>query len=51
MKGIRKQIANQRLLFLLWKFIGAGCVDPGLFRAANEGVPQGGVMAPWLGVV
>ncbi len=46
MKGIRKRIADQRFLALLWRFIKAGCVDPGLFRAASEGVPQGGVMTP-----
>ena len=33
---------------LLWKFIKAGCVDRGLFRAASEGVPQGGVISPLL---
>lgn len=48
MKGIRKRIADQRLLELLWKFIKAGCVDHGLFRAASEGVPQGGVISPLL---
>jgi RNA-directed DNA polymerase len=26
MKAIRKRIADQRLLALLWKFIKAGCV-------------------------
>jgi len=48
LKGIRKRIADQRLLALLWKFIKAGCVDHGLFRAASEGVPQGGVISPFL---
>lgn len=48
MKGIRKRIADQRFLDLLWKFIKAGCVDRGLFRAASEGVPQGGVISPLL---
>ena len=48
MKGVRKRIADQRFLTLLWKFIKAGCVDRGLFRAASEGVPQGGVMSPLL---
>src|SRR5271155_5275373 len=45
-KGIRKRIADQRFLALLWKFIKAGSVDRGLFRAASEGVPQGGVITP-----
>src|ERR1700674_2693663 len=38
----------RRLLALLWKFIKAGCVDCDLFRAASEGVPQGGVISPLL---
>ena len=46
LKGIRKRVADQRFLDLLWKFIKAGCVDRGLFRAASEGVPQGGVITP-----
>jgi len=48
LKGVRKRIADQRSLALLWKFIKAGCVDRGLFRAASEGVPQGGVISPLL---
>lgn len=48
MKAVRKRIADQRFLALLWKMIKAGCVDRGLFRAASEGVPQGGVISPLL---
>jgi RNA-directed DNA polymerase len=48
MKGVRKRIADQRFLSLLWRLIKAGCVDRGLFRAASEGVPQGGVISPLL---
>jgi group II intron reverse transcriptase/maturase len=48
LNGVRKRIADQRFLTLLWKFIKAGCVDRGLFRAASEGVPQGGVISPLL---
>jgi len=48
MKGIRKRIADQRLLALLWKFIKAGCIDRNMFRASSEGVPQGGVISPLL---
>ena len=48
MKGVRKRIADQRFLSLLWKFIKAGHVDRGLFRASSEGVPQGGVISPIL---
>ncbi|MDQ2945429.1 MAG: group II intron reverse transcriptase/maturase, partial [Acidobacteriota bacterium] len=48
MRSVRKRIADQRFLALLWKLIKAGCVDHGLFRAASEGVPQGGVLSPLL---
>src|SRR5690554_7640320 len=48
MKGIRKRIADQRFLALLWKFIKAVCVHRDLFRASSEGVPQGGVISPLL---
>jgi group II intron reverse transcriptase/maturase len=48
LKGVRHRIADQRFLALLWKFIKAGCVDRGLFCAASEGVPQGGVISPLL---
>lgn len=48
LRGVRKRIADQRFLGLLWQFIKAGCVDRGLFRAASEGVPQGGVISPLL---
>ncbi|MBX3324465.1 MAG: reverse transcriptase domain-containing protein [Nitrospira sp.] len=48
LKGVRNRIADQRVLALLWKFIKAGGVDRGLFCAASEGVPQGGVISPLL---
>jgi RNA-directed DNA polymerase len=48
MRAVRKRIADQRFLALLWKLLKAGCVDRGLFRAASEGVPQGGVLSPLL---
>lgn len=48
MKAVRKRIADQRFLTLLWKIIKAGCVDHNLFRASSEGVPQGGVISPLL---
>jgi RNA-directed DNA polymerase len=46
MRAVRKRIADQRFLALVWKLIKAGHVDRGLFRAASEGVPQGGVLTP-----
>jgi len=48
MRAVRKHIVDQRFLALLWRLLKAGCVDRGLFRAASEGVPQGGVLSPLL---
>jgi RNA-directed DNA polymerase len=48
MKSVSKRIVDKRFLTLLWKFIKAGHVDKGLFRASSEGVPQGGVISPIL---
>ena len=48
MKFVRKRIRDPRFLSLLWRFLKAGHVDRGLFRAASEGVPQGGVVSPLL---
>ena len=48
MKGVRKRVRDPRFLSLLWRFLKAGHVDRGLFRAASEGVPQGGVASPLL---
>jgi RNA-directed DNA polymerase len=48
MKCLRKRICDQRFLNLVWRLIKAGHVDRGLFRAASEGVPQGGVISPLL---
>ena len=48
MRCVRKRIVDQRFLSLLWSFIKAGFIDRGMFRAASEGVPQGGVCSPLL---
>lgn len=48
MKGVRKRIRDPRFLSLLWRFLKAGHIDQGLFRAASEGVPQGGTLSPLL---
>jgi retron-type reverse transcriptase len=48
MKAVRRRISDARFMSLLWKTIKAGHVDVGLFRAASEGVPQGGVISPLL---
>ncbi len=46
MKAIRKRICDKRFLDLMWLFLKAGHIDNGLFRAASEGVAQGGVISP-----
>ena len=38
MKAVRRRIKDRRFLNLLWRFIKAGHIDAGLFRAASEGV-------------
>jgi RNA-directed DNA polymerase len=48
MKCVRTRICDERFLDLLWKLLKAGCIDKGLFCAAHEGVPQGGVLSPLL---
>ena len=48
MRCVRKRVRDKRFLSLLWRFIKAGHVERGLFRATSEGVPQGGVISPLL---
>jgi group II intron reverse transcriptase/maturase len=48
MKCVRRRIRDPRFLSLLWRFLKAGHVVRGLFRAASDGVPQGGVISPLL---
>ena len=48
MRCLRKRIRDRRFLNLIWRTIKAGHVDRNLFRAASEGVPQGGVISPLL---
>ena len=48
MSCVRKRIRDRRFTALLWRFLKAGHIDKNLFRAAHEGVPQGGVLSPLL---
>lgn len=48
MRALRKRIRDRRFLNLVWRILKAGHVDRNLFRAASEGVPQGGVISPLL---
>ena len=43
LKCVRRRIADNRFVDLLWRILKAGHVDKGLFRASSEGVPQGGL--------
>ena len=45
---VRRRIRDGRFIDLLWRFLKAGHIDRGLFRASSEGVPQGGVLSPCL---
>jgi RNA-directed DNA polymerase len=42
------RVRDGRFVDLLWRILKAGHIDRGLFRAASEGVPQGGVLSPLL---
>ena len=48
LKCMRRRIADKRFVDLLWRILKAGHIDNGLFKAASEGVPQGGVLSPLL---
>jgi group II intron reverse transcriptase/maturase len=48
LKCVRRRIMDLRFIDLLWRILKAGHVDRGLFFAASEGVPQGGVLSPLL---
>ncbi len=46
LKCVRRRIRDLRFTGLLWRILKAGHIDRGLFFAASEGVPQGGVLTP-----
>jgi len=48
LKCVRHRIRDLRFIDLLWRILKAGHIDRGLFFAASEGVPQGGVLSPLL---
>jgi len=48
LKSVRRRVCDRRFLSLFWKLLKAGHIDRGLFVAASEGVPQGGVLSPLL---
>lgn len=48
LKALRRRIKDPRFMTLLCKTIKAGHVDTVLFRAASEGVTQGGALSSLL---
>lgn len=48
MKCVRKRVRDKRFIDLLWRLLRAGHIERDLFKAASEGVPQGGVLSPLL---
>jgi RNA-directed DNA polymerase len=47
-KLLRRRIADDKLLDLVWKFLRAGVMERKLFKDTTLGVPQGGIVSPLL---
>jgi len=45
---LKRRIADQDILELIWKFLKAGVMEGGLFARTETGVPQGGGISPLL---
>src|SRR6266511_321955 len=45
---LKRRIADQDILDLIWKFLKAGVMDHGLFARTETGLPQGAIIAPLL---
>ncbi len=45
---LKRRIADQDIITLIWKFLKSGVMEGGLFAHTDEGVPQGGVISPLL---
>lgn len=48
MKLLKRRVADDRLLDLIWQFLRAGVMERGLFRDTERGTPQGGIISPLL---
>lgn len=48
MKLLRRRIADEKMLRLIWRFLRAGVMERNVFRATTEGSPQGGIISPLL---
>ena len=47
-KVLRKRIADERFLRLIWKFLKAGYVENWKYNRTYSGTPQGGIVSPIL---
>lgn len=47
-KLIRRRIADEKIIRLIWKFLRAGVMEGKLFRDTKLGTPQGGIISPLL---
>jgi len=48
LKLLRRRVADEKLLELVWKFLRAGVMERKLFRDTKLGTPQGGIVSPLL---
>ncbi len=45
---LRKRIADERLLSLIWRFLKAGYMEENILHTPKVGTPQGGIVSPLL---
>jgi len=48
LKLLRRKVADEKLLRLIWKFLRAGVMERKLFKDTELGTPQGGIVSPLL---
>lgn len=48
MARVARRVKDKKILLLIRKFLQAGVMEEGLFKATDEGTPQGGPLSPLL---
>jgi group II intron reverse transcriptase/maturase len=48
LKLLKYRIKDKRLLRLIWRMLKSGVMEDGLFKASEEGTPQGNILSPLL---
>ena len=48
MRFLEHRISDKRLLRIVWRFLKAGVMEDGMWRASEMGTPQGGLVSPVL---